>query len=105
MNCKQCIQNNLLFQIKSFKVFRLWKGFYVWHKNITWCKFLSARSSLAKSLLTLSPVLGKALQDIMNLCSTMNRVAFLDLSVAEGISLYDFWNNQVLIEFKYHYIN
>ncbi|XP_049961962.1 dynein axonemal heavy chain 6-like [Schistocerca serialis cubense] len=84
-----------LILIKTFSMFRMWKGFYVWRKNVKWKKIHDARKSLNELLFLLNPALRKALLDVQLACNKMVEVYFTDFSNKEKNILFEFMNAQV----------
>ncbi|XP_049813740.1 dynein axonemal heavy chain 6 [Schistocerca nitens] len=84
-----------LILIKTFSMFRMWKGFYVWRKNVKWKKIHDARKSLNELLFLLNPALRKALLDVQLACNKMVEVYFTDFSNKEKNILFEFMNAQM----------
>nr|CAH7756356.1 unnamed protein product [Callosobruchus chinensis] len=84
-----------LMQIKSFLLFRTWKGFYVWRKNIIYKKFSSAQVNLQNNLLILNPIVRNGLLNIQNMCYKMSDFTFTDMSCIEDLWLFYFIDAQM----------
>nr|CAI5844200.1 unnamed protein product [Callosobruchus analis] len=84
-----------LMRIKSFLLFRIWKGFYVWRKNIIFKKFSSAQTSLENNLLILNPIVRNGLLNIQNMCYKMSDLTFTDMSCIEDLWLFYFIDAQM----------
>nr|CAD7400728.1 unnamed protein product [Timema cristinae] len=79
-----------LVKIKSFVMFRMWKGFYVWRRNVNWKKYVLARDAVTNTLFLLNPTLRKALLDIQAMCYKLSDVTFSDMSRRENLTLFEF---------------
>lgn len=84
-----------LMKIKTFRMFRKWKGFYVWRKNIIFAKFITAQKNLNHNMFILNPMLRQGLLDIQYMCYKMVDNSFVDLSENSNIWLFYFIENQV----------
>ncbi|XP_050294811.1 dynein axonemal heavy chain 6 [Anthonomus grandis grandis] len=84
-----------LMNIRTFRMFRKWKGFYVWRKNIIYTKFTTAQKSLAENIFFLNPLLRQGLIDIQYMCYKMIDTNFVDLSEKENVWLFYFIENQM----------
>ena len=52
--------NFVVFQIKVFHQFRMWKAFYVWKKNVRGKKFTDHKKQLNENLFIVNPVRASA---------------------------------------------
>ncbi|ERL87542.1 hypothetical protein D910_04933 [Dendroctonus ponderosae] len=84
-----------LMKIRTFRTFRKWKGFYVWRKNIIYCKFTSAQKHLSQNMFLLNPLLRQGLIDIQYMCHKMVDTSFVELSQTENVWLFYFIENQM----------
>lgn len=84
-----------LMQIKTFRNFRKWKGFYVWRTNIVHKKRKNATRNLVINMILLNDILRDGLLKIQNMCCMFYDVTFTDVSVIEDIWLFYFIENQV----------
>ncbi|XP_030764690.1 dynein heavy chain 6, axonemal-like [Sitophilus oryzae] len=84
-----------LVQIKTFKNFRLWKGFYVWRKNIIYNKIHLAKRNLTQNMFILNPLLRQGLLDIQYMCYKMSDSSFVNSIERENIWLFYFIENQM----------
>uniref|UniRef100_A0A1B6CU24 AAA+ ATPase domain-containing protein n=1 Tax=Clastoptera arizonana TaxID=38151 RepID=A0A1B6CU24_9HEMI len=84
-----------LIKIKSFALYTLRKCFYVWHKNITWFKFMSAREYLSENLFIISPAINQALLETTALCYKMIPKTYLETSFVEKNMLERFEDSQL----------
>ncbi|XP_017121821.1 dynein heavy chain 6, axonemal [Drosophila elegans] len=71
-------------QIRSFAIFRLWKGFKVWQKTIKWRKLNEARDYLQNNLFIVIPHLAKAILRMRNEIVQMQRLNFVNVSNIEN---------------------
>ena len=67
-------------KIRTFAVFRLWKGFKVWQKNIKWRKFSNNRNYLEEHLFLANPTLAKAILRLRNDVVDLETLNFIDVS-------------------------
>ncbi|KAL2733916.1 dynein axonemal heavy chain 6 [Vespula squamosa] len=79
-----------LIKIKTFVIFRMWKAFYVWRKQITVGKFIKVSNYMKQNLFISDPILSKALLEIKAMCTVFLNLSFYDSSVIEKLSLSDF---------------
>ncbi|XP_047348170.1 dynein axonemal heavy chain 6 [Vespa velutina] len=79
-----------LIKIKTFFIFRMWKAFYVWRKQITFGKFIKVSNYMEQNLFISDPILSKALLEIKAMCTVFLNLSFYDASVTEKLSLSDF---------------
>uniref|UniRef100_A0A1B0A5H7 Uncharacterized protein n=1 Tax=Glossina pallidipes TaxID=7398 RepID=A0A1B0A5H7_GLOPL len=59
-----------IIKIRTFAVFRIWKGFKVWEKTIKWIKQGEAKSYLQDHLLIAIPPLASAILKLLEACLT-----------------------------------
>ena len=62
---------NEILQIRTFKIYRIWKAFMVWMKFVKKEKFSSATKKLTSGLFQLDPVLSSSLRTVRNLSCTL----------------------------------
>lgn len=86
-----------LMEIKLFRNFRKWKGFYVWRKNIMSDKFNSSQNRLGSNMLMLNDILRGALLSIQSMSYSMVNESFVDLACVENLWLFYFIETQVTI--------
>ncbi|XP_053596859.1 dynein axonemal heavy chain 6 [Microplitis demolitor] len=79
-----------LMELKTFRLFRLWKSFYIWHKIIRLKKFNNARNFITNNLFICNRILANALFDIRKMYDHFLDYSFMDTSVIEKITLYYF---------------
>ncbi|XP_043065698.2 dynein axonemal heavy chain 6 [Drosophila bipectinata] len=73
-----------IIQIRSFSIFRLWKGFKVWEKTIKWRKLNEARDFLQNNLFIVIPQLAKAILRMRSDIVQMERLNFVNVSNVEN---------------------
>ncbi|XP_032581827.1 dynein heavy chain 6, axonemal [Drosophila sechellia] len=73
-----------IIQIRSFSIFRLWKGFKVWEKTIKWRKLNEARDFLQNNLFIVIPQLGKAILRMRSDIVQLQRLNFVNVSNIEN---------------------
>ncbi|XP_043489610.1 dynein axonemal heavy chain 6 [Polistes fuscatus] len=83
-----------LMKIRTFVIFRMWKAFYIWRKQITIGKFMKVSNYIEQNLFISDPILSKALLEINAMCSVFLNLSFYDVSVIEKLSLFDFTEMQ-----------
>lgn len=84
-----------LMQIKTFYCFRMWKGFYVWRKNILYCKFLAAQNHLRDNSFFLNSILRDALLNLQLMCYKLWETTFTNVHVIEDYLLFYFIEDQM----------
>ncbi|XP_032594376.1 dynein axonemal heavy chain 6 [Drosophila grimshawi] len=72
-----------IIQIRSFAIFRLWKGFKVWEKTIKWRKLSIARNFLQNNLLIAIPQLAKAILRMRSDVVVLERLSFANIENIE----------------------
>lgn len=83
-----------LFQLKSFRKYRLWKGFKVWQKTIQWRKMKKAKQHLEMNLFILQPDLIRCIFFMRQQYCRFVEIDFLDVECANGLSPNDFVQTQ-----------
>lgn len=84
-----------LMQIKTFYCFRMWKNFYVWRKNIIYCKFISAQNFLKDNLFIVNDILRDALLNIQLMCYKLWDTSFTNVQIIEDFLLFYFIEDQM----------
>ncbi|XP_073833430.1 dynein heavy chain at 16F isoform X2 [Musca autumnalis] len=72
-----------IIKIRTFAVFRLWKGFKVWEKTVKWKKQSEARMHLQEHLFIAIPHLAKAILQLREEIVMLERSNFVNVSVIE----------------------
>lgn len=72
-----------IIQIRTFSIFRLWKGFKVWEKTIKWRKMNYARTVLSNNLFIVIPQLAKAILKMRNDIVRLEKYSFVNISNIE----------------------
>lgn len=67
-----------IIQIRTFSIFRLWKGFKVWEKTIKWRKLNYARNHLQNNLFIVIPQLAKAVLRMRADLVVLERLSFVN---------------------------
>lgn len=84
-----------LLKIKTFRLYRTWKTFYVWRKMIIQKKFKSATNYVQAHLFICDSILGEALIEIRSLSSVFFDYSFMDATIVQNLTLFDFSELQV----------
>lgn len=71
-------------KIRTFAVFRLWKGFKVWQKTVKWKKMEAARSYLEDHLFVAIPFLAKAILRLKSELVLLEKMNFINV---QGMNL------------------
>ncbi|TDG42323.1 hypothetical protein AWZ03_011259 [Drosophila navojoa] len=72
-----------IIQIRTFSIFRLWKGFKVWEKTIKWRKLNYARNHLQNNLFIVIPQLAKAVLRMRADLVVLDRLSFVNTEIIE----------------------
>ncbi|XP_030566728.1 dynein heavy chain 6, axonemal [Drosophila novamexicana] len=72
-----------IIQIRTFSIFRLWKGFKVWEKTIKWRKLSFARNHLQNNLFIVIPQLAKAILRMRSDIVVLERLSFVNIENIE----------------------
>lgn len=72
-----------IIQIRTFSIFRLWKGFKVWEKTIKWRKMNVARGVLQNNLFIVIPQLAKAILRMRSDIVVLERLSFVNIENIE----------------------
>lgn len=72
-----------IIQIRTFSIFRLWKGFKVWEKTIKWRKLNAARNHLQNNLFIVIPQLAKAILRMRSDIVVLERLSFINIENIE----------------------
>lgn len=72
-----------IIQIRTFSIFRLWKGFKVWEKTIKWRKMKNARQVLSDNLFIVIPQLAKAILKMSSEIVILEKYSFVNISSIE----------------------
>lgn len=72
-----------IIQIRTFSIFRLWKGFKVWEKTIKWRKMNYARTVLSNNLFIVIPQLAKAILKMRSEIVRLEKYSFVNISNIE----------------------
>ncbi|KAL7743998.1 hypothetical protein ACLKA6_001232 [Drosophila palustris] len=72
-----------IIQIRTFSIFRLWKGFKVWEKTIKWRKLNAARNHLQNNLFIVIPQLAKAILRMRSDIVVLERLSFVNIENIE----------------------
>ncbi|ALC49870.1 Dhc16F [Drosophila busckii] len=72
-----------IIQIRTFSIFRLWKGFKVWEKTIKWRKLNAARNHLQNNLFIVIPQLAKAILRMRSDLVVLERLSFVNVENIE----------------------
>uniref|UniRef100_A0A1I8P355 AAA+ ATPase domain-containing protein n=1 Tax=Stomoxys calcitrans TaxID=35570 RepID=A0A1I8P355_STOCA len=72
-----------IIKIRTFAVFRLWKGFKVWEKTVKWKKQSEARNHLQQHLFIAIPQLGKAILTLREEIVVLAESNFVNVTVIE----------------------
>ncbi|XP_030378328.1 dynein heavy chain 6, axonemal [Scaptodrosophila lebanonensis] len=73
-----------IIQIRSFSIFRVWKGFKVWEKAVKWKKIFTARDFLENNLFIAIPHLAKATLKIRSEIVQLERLNFVNVTNIEN---------------------
>ncbi|XP_005953750.1 dynein axonemal heavy chain 6 [Haplochromis burtoni] len=77
------------------KSYRLWKSFYVWHRNVRANKMTLARKSLQKNLFIVIPNLSPALMDIRKMCCQLIETGFCHMKKKYAYTLQEFQDSKI----------
>lgn len=91
-----------IIQIRTFSIFRLWKGFKVWEKTIKWRKMKNARQVLNDNLFIVIPSLAKAILKMSNEIVCLEKYSFVNISSIEDWHPFYFLEIHMRI---YEYLN
>ncbi|XP_060664252.1 LOW QUALITY PROTEIN: dynein axonemal heavy chain 6 [Drosophila nasuta] len=72
-----------IIQIRTFSIFRLWKGFKVWEMTIKWRKLNAARNHLQNNLFIVIPQLAKAILRMRSDIVVLERLSFVNIENIE----------------------
>lgn len=72
-----------IIQIRTFSIFRLWKGFKVWEKTIKWRKMNIARGVLQNNLFIVIPQLAKAILRMRSDIVVLEQLSFINIDNIE----------------------
>ncbi|KAH8387117.1 hypothetical protein KR093_004852, partial [Drosophila rubida] len=72
-----------IIQIRTFSIFRLWKGFKVWEMTIKWRKLNAARTHLQNNLFIVIPQLAKAILRMRSDIVVLERLSFVNIENIE----------------------
>ncbi|KAH8299235.1 hypothetical protein KR044_006570, partial [Drosophila immigrans] len=72
-----------IIQIRTFSIFRLWKGFKVWEMTIKWRKLNAARTHLQNNLFIAIPQLAKAILRMRSDIVVLERLSFVNIENIE----------------------
>uniref|UniRef100_A0A3B4FEJ7 Dynein heavy chain 6, axonemal-like n=1 Tax=Pundamilia nyererei TaxID=303518 RepID=A0A3B4FEJ7_9CICH len=81
--------------IPFFARYRLWKPFYVWHRNVRANKMTLARESLQKNLFIVIPNLSPALMDIRKMCCQLIETGFCHVKKKYAYTLQEFQDSKI----------
>uniref|UniRef100_A0A3Q3BGU1 Dynein, axonemal, heavy chain 6 n=1 Tax=Haplochromis burtoni TaxID=8153 RepID=A0A3Q3BGU1_HAPBU len=81
--------------IPFFARYRLWKPFYVWHRNVRANKMTLARESLQKNLFIVIPNLSPALMDIRKMCCQLIETGFCHMKKKYAYTLQEFQDSKI----------
>ncbi|BFG02702.1 dynein heavy chain 6 axonemal [Drosophila madeirensis] len=93
-----------IIKIKTFDLFRLWKGFKVWEKTIKWRKLNEARNYLHSNLFIVIPHLAKAILRMRTELLEMESLNFVDISNIENWHPFYFLETHMRIYEQLHKI-
>ncbi|KAH8363782.1 hypothetical protein KR200_006735, partial [Drosophila serrata] len=93
-----------IIQIRSFSIFRLWKGFKVWEKTIKWRKLNEARDFLQNNLFIVIPQLAKAILRMRSDIVQMERLNFVNTTNIENWHPFYFLETHMRIYEQLHRI-
>ncbi|XP_012629713.3 dynein axonemal heavy chain 6 [Microcebus murinus] len=85
-----------LTKIPIFSLFRKWKAFSVWKKNVRSKKITSCRKSLQKNLFIVNPYLRPALLKINDMCYHLSFMGLCYVEKTHTYTLYEFKTVQVI---------
>uniref|UniRef100_A0A8C8Z9L8 Dynein axonemal heavy chain 6 n=1 Tax=Prolemur simus TaxID=1328070 RepID=A0A8C8Z9L8_PROSS len=85
-----------LTKIPIFSLFRKWKAFNVWKKNVRSKKITACRKSLQKNLFIVNPYLRPALLKINELCYQLSFMGLCYIEKSHTYTLYEFKAVQVV---------
>ncbi|XP_075157385.1 dynein heavy chain at 16F [Haematobia irritans] len=83
-----------IIKIRTFAVFRLWKGFKVWEKTVKWKKQSEARSHLQEHLFIAIPQLAKAILKLRE------EIVFLEQSNFVNVTVMEEWHPFYFLEIQ-----
>ncbi|XP_053711973.1 dynein axonemal heavy chain 6-like isoform X3 [Synchiropus splendidus] len=83
-----------LSRISFFSLFKKWKPFYIWRKNVRTKKLLVARNILQKSLFIVNKYLSPALVEIRRMCCQISETDLCHLEGRHTYTLTEFQNTQ-----------
>ena len=72
-----------IIKIRTFAVFRLWKGFKVWEKTVKWRKMEAAKTYLLDHLFIAIPHLARALLKLRSDLVFLQKLNFINVTVIE----------------------
>ena len=81
-------------QINFFKLYRMWKTFSVWKKNIKNASLSNAREALVKNLFIFIPSLCGALMKINSLCVDVMEMRLINVASKKTQTLQEFTHSQ-----------
>ncbi|XP_001354829.2 dynein heavy chain 6, axonemal [Drosophila pseudoobscura] len=101
---QEFVQFLSIIQIRSFSIFRLWKGFKVWEKTIKWRKLNEARDYLHNNLFIVIPQLARAILRMRAEIVQMERLNFVNISKIENWHPFYFLETHMRIYEQLHRI-
>ncbi|XP_055873384.1 dynein axonemal heavy chain 6-like isoform X2 [Biomphalaria glabrata] len=77
-------------KIKTFALFRIWKAFSVWYKNVRTSKIKSCKKSLDENLFIVNPSLRPALLNVREMCHRISEMGLCQIDKDHTYTLTEF---------------